>query len=325
MFARSVASAATVVLFASIMITLIGAQSPSWPSPRSIPPRTPWGHPDLQGIWTTETLTPLERPAGLANKAVLTEEEAAELERRTDASRADGPPREGDTGTYNRFWSEAGTRVVSGRRTSQIIDPPNGRIPWQAGKREESERVEASYGQGAFASYADFDTGERCITDGPTLVPLQGYNMNFEIVQSPDHVVLLHEMFHQRTVVPLDRRPHLGNGLGQWLGDARGHWEANTLVVETTNFADLSNYRWARLWRSSRPTLRLVERFTRLDENTIDYRFTVEDPTLFAQTWTAAVPMTRIPGPVYEYGCHEGNYSIRNMLSGARARDTAIK
>jgi hypothetical protein len=324
MFARSVVSA-TVVLFASIVITLIGAQSPLSPSPRSIGPRTPWGHSDLQGIWTTETLTPLERPAGLANKAVLTAEEAAELERRTDASRADGPPREGDPGTYNRFWSEAGTRVVSGRRTSLIIDPPNGRIPWKAGKREESERVEASYGQGTFASHEDFDTGERCITDGPTLVPLQGYNMNFEIVQSPDHVVLLHEMFHQRTVIPLDRRPHLGKGLGQWLGDARGHWEANTLVVETTNFADLSNYRWARLWRSSRPTLRLVERFTRLDENTIDYRFTVEDPTLFAHAWTAAIPMTRIPGPVYEYGCHEGNYSIRNMLSGARARDTVIK
>ena len=325
MFDRSVASAATAVLFVSTMLTLIGAQSPSSPAPRSILPRTPWGHPDLQGIWTTETLTPLERPAALANKAVLTEEEAAELERRTDASRADGPPREGDPGTYNRFWTEAGTRVVHDRRTSLIIDPPNGRIPWRAGRREESERVEASYGQGAFASYTDLDTGERCITDGPTLVPLQGYNMNFEIVQSPDHVVVVHEMFHQQAVIPLDGRPHIGNGLGQWLGDARGHWEDNTLVVETTNFADVSNYRWARLWRSSRRTLRLVERFTRLDQNTIDYRFTVEDPTMFVHTWTAAVPMTRIRGPVYEFACHEGNYSIRNMLSGARARDSATR
>jgi hypothetical protein len=308
-----------------MMLALVSAQSPSAPAPQRLPTRTSWGHPDLQGTWTTETLTPLERPPALADKSVLTEEEAAELERRTDASRADRAPREGDPGTYNRFWAEAGTSVVRGRRTSLIIDPPNGRIPWRLGKREEIERVEASNGQGVFASHADLDTGERCITDGPTLVPLQGYNMNFEIVQSPDHVVVVHEMFHQHTVIPLDGRPHVGKGLGQWLGDARGRWEANTLVVETTNFADRSNFRWARLWRSSRPTLRLVERFAPLDANTIDYRFTVEDPTLFTQSWTAAVPLTRIRGPVYEYGCHEGNYSLRNVLSGARARDSATK
>jgi hypothetical protein len=169
----------------------------------------------------------------------------------------------------------------------------------------------------------DLDTGERCITDGPTLVPSQSYNMNFQIVQSPDHVVIVHEMFHQQTVVPLGGSPHVAKGLGQWLGDARGRWEGNTLVVETKSFGDLSRHRWSRLWRSPRPTLQLVERFTRIDENTIDYRFTVDDPTMFTRAWTAAVPMMRIAGPIYEYACHEGNYSIRNVLSGARAQERA--
>ena len=312
------------LLIASTLVPISG-QSPSSPARGATAPRTPWGHPDLQGIWSTQTLTPLERPANLAGKEVLTEQEAAALEQRAEENRTDGPPRAGDPGTYNRFWTEAATRVVPTRRTSLVVDPADGRIPWKPGKREESDRMAALYGQVLPDSWTDLDTGERCITDGPTLVPSQSYNMNFEIVQSPDPVASVHEMFHQQTLVPLHGGPHVANGLGQWLGDARGRWDSNTLVVETTSFGELSRHHWSRLWRSPRPTLRLVERFTRIDENTIDYRFTVEDPTMFTRPWTAAVPMTRIPGPIYEYACHEGNYSIRNVLSGARAQDRAGK
>jgi hypothetical protein len=289
-------------------------------------PRTPWGHPDLQGIWTTQTLTPLERPADLRDKAFLTPEEAAAIEKRAaDAVVQESRNRRpNDPGTYNSFWLENGDTVQPDRRTSLIIDPPTGRIPWRAEVLEANRRAASQ--PATYDSWSDLDTGERCLTDGPTVVDSQGYNMNFRIVQTADHVVIAHEMFHQYVIVPLDGRPRLSRNLGFWLGDGRGRWEGSSLVVETTNFADKltdkSRYKWAGGgWRAARPTLRLVERFTRVRDDMIDYQFTIDDPTMFTRPWTAAVAMMKTPGPIFEYACHEGNRAVENTLRGARARD----
>ena len=292
-------------------------------------PRTPWGAPDLQGIWTSATLTPLERPRRQSEKAQLTDEEAAELERQSEERRAasDGKSAPGSVGGYNQVWMDAGTRMMGSRRTSLIVDPPEGVIPWRSEARIENDREKARYGVGPYASSLDLDTGERCITDGlPNMVPLQPYNMNLHILQTAGEVVMLHEMYHELRVIPLDGRPL--TGIAQWTGEARGHWEGDTLVVETLNFADKSDNHWSAPWRAARPSLRLVERFTRVGPETIDYTFTVEDPLSFTQPWTAAAPMTTdhasrgvTSGQLFEYACHEGNHSMINILSGARAEE----
>ncbi|MCE2558529.1 MAG: hypothetical protein J4F98_07910 [Acidobacteria bacterium] len=294
-------------------------------------PRTPWGDPNFQGTWTSATLTPLERPEALAGREALSEAEAAELERTTVEQRvaADGTSRPGTVGGYNLVWMDASTRVDADRRTSLIVDPPDGRIPWTPEAREASRRELARYGTGPYLDHTDLDTGERCITDGlPLMVPIQPYNMNFLILQTPDTIVMLHEMYHEIRIVPLDGRPRLPEAIGLWLGDARGRWEGDTLVVETTNIADKTHYHWSRLWRASRPTMRLVERFTRVDERTIDYRFTVEDETMFTAPWTVSAPLTNdqasrgvTVGGLFEYACHEGNWAVANVLSGARAEE----
>jgi hypothetical protein len=179
------------------------------------------------------------------------------------------------------------------------------------------------------ASFADIDVGERCITDGLPLLPFV-YNNNYQILQTPDHVVILHEMYQELRIIPLDGRPHIPQGVGQWFGDSRGRWDGDTLVVETRNFADKAHYVWAARWRAARPTLRLVERFTRVDGDTIDYQFTVEDPAMFVRPFTAVIPFSRnqgalgaTAGAIYEYACHEGNYSIVNILNGARTQEKA--
>jgi hypothetical protein len=326
----SLVALAAAIAITSLASTGIAGQAQSSAKTNTwMPTRTPWGEPDLQGIWTIETLTPLERPQEFAGKEFLTEQEAAELEARTVAGRVDAAPRPGDPGTYNQFWFDRGTKVVQTRRTSLIVDPPDGRIPWSSEGQEKRRRL-AQRPQGPFDSWVDLDTGERCLTDGLAMVPLQQYNMNYQLLQSPRYLVIQHEMFHDFRIIPTDGRPHVGIGIRQWLGDSRGHWEGNTLVVETTNFADKTHYRWSSPWRASRPTLRLVERFTRLDADTIDYRVTIEDPTMFARPWTAAVPMSKnqsergvTTGRLYEYACHEGNHSMINVLSGARAVERA--
>lgn len=294
-------------------------------------PRTPWGDPDLQGIWTNATLTPLERPAELAGKSWLTPDEASELERTTleRRIRADGTSAPGTVGGYNQVWLDAGTRVVAGRRTSLIVDPDDGRIPWRPEAEIAAKQESARYGVGPYDSWVDLDTGERCISDGlPTMVPLQPYNMNFHIFQAPGVVAMSHEMYHEVRIIPVDGRPHLPPGLDQWLGDPRGHWEGDTLVVETTNLADKSDYIWAHPWRKARPSYRLIERFTRVDPHTIDYEFTVEDPEMFTRAWTASAPMTNdqaargvTEGALYEYACHEGNHAVTNILRGARSAE----
>jgi hypothetical protein len=290
-------------------------------------PRTAWGDPDLRGVWTGSSITPLERPEEFAGREFLTEAETAAVEERAARDRVDRPPRPGDPGTYNQIWFDPASKVVPTRRTSLIVDPPDGRLPFTAEGRRHQTRSSARYGVGPRDSWLDLDTGERCLTDG---LPLYwtGYNNNYQMFQSRDYVVILAEMFRDRRIIPLDGRPH-GN-VPQWLGDARGRWEGDTLVVETTRFSDKAHYWWASAWRASRPTLRLTERFTRVNAETIDYQFTMDDAAMFTRPWTAAFPLTTnqasrgvTVGQLYEYACHEGNYSLANVLAGARARDRA--
>jgi hypothetical protein len=294
-------------------------------------PKTPWGHPDLQGLWTAQTLTPLERPRELAGKEFFTAEEIAQFEKERVESRnqdrRDGSPEADVRRAYNEFWWDQGTKVVPTRRTSLIVDPKDGRIPFTTEGAKLNEAHASRYGVGPFDSYAAMDTGERCLTDGVPILP-GAYNNNFLIVQNPTHVVIVGEMYGDRRVIPVDGRPT--PNVPKWLGNARGRWEGNTLVVESTNFLDKTNYWWAQAWRAARPTLKLTERFTRVDANTIDYQFTIEDPTMFTRPWTAAVPLSNNPGErgvtsgrQYEYACHEGNQSIVNVLSGAREAEKA--
>ena len=308
---------------------LVEAQSPvgdAWSMQR-----TPWGVPDLQGVWTSATLTPLERPSSQTASDTLTAEEAAAIEQRSADSRSanDGKSAAGSVGGYNQVWLDAGTQITESLRTSLIIEPPSGVIPWKPGAEAESDRERARYGVGPFNTWTDMDTGERCLTDGlPNMVPLQPYNMNLQIFQTPGQVVMLHEMYHELRVIPLDDRPL--TEIAQWTGEARGRWDGDTLVVETLNFVDRPEAYWSAPWRKARSSLRLVERFTRVGPESIDYTFTLEDPEVFMQPWTASAPMTTdhlsrgvTSGQLWEYACHERNYSMVNVLGGARIEEAS--
>ena len=290
-------------------------------------PRTDWGAPDLQGVWDFRTITPMERPEDLGDKAFLTEEEAAERERNAverdiqlweaDARRTEAG---GSVGGYNNFWMDRGTRVVGTRRTSLITDPPNGRLPEMTGEGQ----ARRAAGRGSFSdqiqsSYTDFSNADRCLMGfnaGPPITP-GGYNQNVQIFQTPDQVVLMTEMVHTVRVVPLDGRPALDESLAQWSGDSRGRWEGDTLVVETANF-DVD-----RNWRGASAGMRLVERFTRVDADTLEYEYTVTDPDTWVAPWTVNLPMVRSDLPLFEYACHEGNYAMETMLTGARTEAAA--
>lgn len=293
-------------------------------------PRTAWGDPDLQGIWTGSTLTPFERPPELGDRAYLTEEEAAALEAEAEATQfEERTPREGDPGTYNRIWFDSGTAIVPDRRTSLIVEPVDGRIPYTAAAAARQADNRDRRVNGPRETWLDIDTGERCITDGLPMI-WQGYNPNHQIFQTPDHVVIVHEMFRDRRIIPLDRRPH--GSVRQWNGDRRGWWEGDTLVVESTNFVDKSHYRWVDVWREPSETLHLVERFTRVDAHTIEYQATITDPSKFTDRMVVEVPLTNnqeergvTVGNLYEYACHEGNYSIVNVLTGARSEEAAAR
>jgi hypothetical protein len=285
--------------------------------------RTPWGDPDLQGLWTNATITPFERPAEFSGKPVLTEQEAAEYESQTlrarDADNRSGGT-EADLGrAYNQFWYDRGTKVVETRRTSLVVDPPDGRVPaLTAEAQQRAEARVAARRRSPADGPEDRSLAERCIlwpTAGPPMIP-SGYNNNYQILQAPGYVVILVEMIHDVRIIPLDGRPHAPSNIRQWMGDSRGRWDGNTLVVTTTNFTDKTNYRGAS------QNLRLVERFTRTDADTINYEFTMDDPSAFSRSWTAAIPMTKTEGPIFEYACHEGNYGMTNLLSGARAEES---
>ena len=291
--------------------------------------RTEWGDPDLQGIWTNATLTPIERPESMTGKDVLSAEEAAQFETTSAESRAASDRFIlGNVGAYNQFWMDSGKNVTTDRRTALIIDPPSGRIPWSLAGQQRLEEDLTKYGVGPFDSWEDADTGERCLTDGLPFVPLQGYNMNYHILQSPGWVAILNEMFHEYRLIPVDGRNHVNPRIEQWFGDSRGRWEGDTLVVETNHFADLGHFLWRATWRAARPGLHLVERFTRISDDTINYEFTISEPEMFTQPWSALVPMTTdqesrgvTAGPMFEYACHEGNYGLLNILQGARSQD----
>jgi hypothetical protein len=281
-------------------------------------PRTPWGDPDLQGIWSIATITPFERPTALADKQVLSEEEAADLERQTlkttNQDRRDGAGTDADVArAYNDFWWDRGTKVVSTRQTSLVVDPPDGRVPALTAEGQQRATARAARG---YDSWEDRSLWERCITRGLPMIP-GPYNNNYQILQTPGYVVVLHEMIHDARIIPLDGRPHLGQDVRQWFGDSRGRWEGDTLVVDTTNFTEKANY------RGSTDGLHLIERFTRSAAGTVRYEFTIDDPKTFTKKWTAAIPMTGTDEQIFEYACHEGNYGMVNLLSGARVQEKA--
>jgi hypothetical protein len=292
------------------------------------PARLPWGDPDLEGIWTNATLTTLQRAPELGTKAFFTAEEAAAWEKqRIQATNADRPLRAGDVGAYNDAFFERGTRGVKSRRTSLVIDPPDGRIP--AFTPEAQRRVDARAAHEA-ASPADRPEDrwltERCILFGATVPMLpEPYNNNYRIVQSPGYVTILVEMNHDARVIPLDGRPPLSPRIEQWVGDSRGRFEGSTLVVETRNlkFNEKSRFGVGYLNGLSDENLRIVERFTRTDANTLTYRATIEDHTVFVRPWTVEISMDRTQGPLFEVACHEGNYGMFNILSGHRAEERA--
>ena len=315
---RPTSSTSLYSLISLILTLTLSAQTPY----RA--PRTSNGQPDLQGIWTNATITPFERPAEFAGKSFMTREEAAAFEKRTlaqtNADRRDGGA-EADVGrAYNDAWYDRGTKTVPTLRTSLVIDPPDGRIPPLTPERQ---KYMADLRQAAVGHSTDGPENrllqERCLlwpTAGPPMLP-SFYNNNYHIVQTKNYVMILVEMVHDARIIPLDNRPHLPSSVREWMGDSRGHWEGDTLVVETTNFSDKTRFRGAD------ENLKLTERFTRVNPDTIQYEFTVNDPTAFTRPWTAQIPMTRSEGPIFEYACHEGNYAMFDMLAGARAEEKA--
>ena len=295
-------------------------------------PRTPDGHPDLQGIWTNATLTPLERPHTLADKPFFTEEEARNLEAqaaRRQAAADDPRTREealarGDVGAYNQFWFDAGTTILATRQTSLVVDPPDGRVPVRPeAEVRRDEALKRSADQPEFMSLWD-----QCISRGvPGWIIPAGYNNAYQIVQTKDFVVIHSEMIHDARIVPLDGRPPLPSTVQLLEGDSRGRWEGDTLVVETTNFGDrnwiATSAAAGRIKGIPQSTaLRIVERFTRVAADRIDYEARVEDPSVFTRPWTLAFPLTRDDEyRIYEYACHEGNSAVEGILRGARYQE----
>jgi len=301
-----------IALLLAIQAALFGQGKRPWTAPR-----TPDGHPDLQGIWDYRSATPLQRPARFAGREFLTPDEVIAYEQEA-LERQDGrPPDDARTeeSVHPVWWLDYGKTVVKTRRTSLIVDPPDGRIPPltpEAQKRNATRRAEAAT-HGPADSYENRSLFERCITRGAPEGLLPGpYNNNLQILQAPGYVALVTEMIHDARIVPMDGRPRSRAAMGRWMGDPRGHWEGDTLVVDTVNFSDKISFRGAT------EKLHLVERFTRLDPDTLEYRFTVDDPATWTKPWTVAYPMVKTTGKIYEYACHEGNYGLRNILSNAR-------
>src|SRR5438874_3068662 len=289
---------------------------PAW-----TPARTPDGRPDLQGIWTNATITPLERPRELGAKEYYTEEEAAEYRKKALVPL---PTAErGGTEAHYEFTQFGLDRsqapIAFSMRTSMIVGP-EGRVPplTQEAQQRNAERAARNKGH-EFDGPENRTIQERCIVwgnEGPPMLP-PGYNSFLQIVQTPASVAIMQEMIHDVRIIPLDGRPHAPANVRRWLGDSRGRWEGDTLVVDTTNFTDQTNF------RGSREKLHVVERFTRVDDGTIRYQFTVDDPTTWAKAWSGELPLVKDKGPIYEYACHEGNYGLANNLRGARAKEKA--
>jgi hypothetical protein len=315
-----------IALLAAVTLAPLPAVAQGKASP---PSRTADGKPNLAGIYSFSTITPLQRPDTLSGKATLTDEEAAAFEASENTrlnrdlfdpikgqpSAGYAPKAEGGVLSYNEFWYERGSKLTNDKRTSLIVDPPTGTIPFtEAARRRNAERTELS-NSGRGNSYEDRPLADRCLigfNSGPPMTP-GAYNNNVQILQTPGSVVIVNEMIHNARIIPTDGRPH--TTIRQWSGDSRGRWEGDTLIVETVNFRRETSL------QGSTGNTRLVERFTRIDADTIKYEFTVIDPNSYTQPWSAMVPWQRIPGPLFEYACHEGNYALPNILAGARAEE----
>ena len=302
-------------------------------------PRTPWGDPDLQGTYTNKTTTPLQRPEDLANREFLTEEEVANRERAAldrneqlllAAARKTAVG--GNVGAYNNFWLDGGTRPTG--RTSLIFDPPNGRLPAMTPEAERI-RTDARQARAEADTWEDLELNDRCMIwqAGPPMLP-SAYNNNFIFLQTPDYVAIQVEMIHDTRIIPLDGRSHLPSTVRQWNGDMRGHWDGDTLVIETTNLRRTEANAAAAggdpiLLRAangrSDDTVTVVERITRVDADTLNYEFTIEDPTTWTTPFSGEFPMRRLAADelLYEYACHEGNYSMEGILGGERALEQA--
>jgi hypothetical protein len=287
------------------------------------PPKTPDGQPDLQGFWTNSTYVPLERPQGVTKELYTPSEAEAAIKAAADREAAQTEP--GTTADVHYDFSQFGldrsqSKFTSSLRTSLIVDPPDGKIPAlnAQGQKRAAERAAARKAAGGqYDSVQNMPIGSRCIIMGGAGPPMMnaGYNANYQIVQSPGHVMILTEMIHDVRIIPLDNRTAPAQSLRQWTGVSRGRWEGNTLVVETTNFNGKNPFRGAS------ENLKVTERFTRIADDVIDYKFTVEDPTTWDKTWTAEAPLAKTEGPIFEFACHETNYGVPNILAGARAEE----
>jgi len=320
----------------TVIVLLAHATAWAQSQPRPSVERTPWGDPDLQGTWDFTTITSLERPANVGGREFYTESEAAAVEKQINQQRLQteeaspgslgGVPRaETDPGIYNLgwWWEPNGRRLVRTRRTSLVVEPPDGRIPALTAQAQAISRARDE-ARALRRTPNDLPLAERCImgfNSGPPMVP-GPYNNLVQIFQSPGYVVIVNEMVHDARIVPLDARPALGDRLRFWAGEPRGRWEGSTLVVETKNFSDNGTGTFGVPGLVDR-NLHLVERFTRTADNVLTYSFTISDPSVWARPWSAEVPMTRVDGFVMEYACHEGNYGLANILAGARAEERA--
>jgi hypothetical protein len=282
-------------------------------------PRTPWGDPDLQGVWDYRTITPMQRPAEFGDREFYTEEEVAALEGRA-ARRMDEPPDEDTPANlvHAQYMTDPGRHVDESHRTSLIVDPPNGRVPPLTPEAEAMQAAARNMPRsgGGADSYVDRTLMERCITQGfPRSITPTLYNNNIEIVQAPGHVAIIHEMIHETRVIPLDGSDF--TGVRSYIGESRGHWEGDTLVVETRNFNGEVSFQGAR------ENLTVTERFTRVAPDRIGFSMTLEDDSHWTQPWTIAYTMRPTDGKLFEYACHEGNYGLRNILQNARDAERA--
>jgi hypothetical protein len=330
--------AATGRLMLAVVAVALSAASAAGQTPRaadakakggSAPPRTAWGDPNIQGVWNFATLTPMERPDELAGKDVLSDQEAAEFAAKAaQRSNRDFNVPEGQVGDYNNFWYDRGNNVIETKRSSLITDPSDGKTPPLTPEVQKQVAMLAEKRKGVGGDeptrggfVEDLGSGGlrvRCIlgfNSGPPMTP-SAYNNNVQIVQAPGHVVIANEMNHNTRIVPLDGRPY--GAMRRWVGESRGRWDGSTLVVETKNFLRETNF------RNSGANLHLIERFTRVDDDTLRYEAMLQDPTTWTRSWAYEVPMTKSdPQYIYEYACHEGNVGLVNILAGARAMEAA--
>ena len=331
-------SSRCLVAFGAVVVALttVGVEAQSGPvrsRPQAPLARTPDGQPDLQGIWANNSITPLQRPPQWAGKQFLSDQEMAALKKAAAAAVADdsdavfgdslvlaalanekGRSFEPSTGNYNNFWLVE--REVD-NRTSLIVDPADGRIPPLTPEgQDRAAALAAARRRSPADGPEDRPLGERCLTFGTPRVGA-GYNSYYQIIQSPGYVAIVHELGHEVRVIPVEPRSHVGSRLRQWLGDSRGHWEGDTLVIETTNFSPKSNF------QGSTSNLHLVERFKRVGEKTLNYQFTVSDPSVWTRPWTVMIPLKGTDEKIYEYACHEGNTGMEGILSGHRAEEEA--